>query len=237
MPVLGLVIIFSTAAHAGTGSGKIALGYLATSGNSDTTNLNAQIGLQYLTGKWTDTLDLAAIKSAESGESTAERYNADGKVEYDFTEKNYVFDEAQYTKDLFGGIRQRISDTVGYGRRILNSPTQSLDLQVGAGVRHETTQKPELKRTTDPIGTGQLDYHWQITKNSEFSETAKTEGGESNVFMESVTALKLRIYQNFFAQFSYTVDHNTQVPAGLKKTDTYTAISLSYEFGKQNQEG
>lgn len=232
VPVLGMAVFCSTA-YAGTTGGKVAVGFLATTGNSKTTNLNAQLDLNYTSDKWVDTLKLLGINSSENGSATAERYDADGKAEYNLTQYNYVFDEAEYTKDLFAGIRQRISDTAGYGRRLLTTQKQTLDLQVGGGVRHDTTQKPQLKRTTDAVGTGGLDYHLQITKNSDFSETAKVEGGVSNVFFESDTALKLRIYKNLFAELSYTVDHNSQVPPGTSKTDTYTAINLSYQFGKQ----
>lgn len=232
VPLLGLAL-FCSAAHAGQISGKVAVGFLASTGNSKSTNLNARTDLEYKTEKWVDSLKLLAINSSEGGTSTAERYEVDGKTEYNFTQHDFVFDEAQYTKNLFGGIRQRISNTVGYGRRVIDSHKQTLDLQVGAGVRHDTTQKPELKRSTDAIGIGGLDYELQITKNSSFSETAKVQGGKSNVYMQSETALKLRIYENLFAQLSYTVDHNSQVPPGRAKTDTYTAINLAYEFGKQ----
>lgn len=232
VPLLGLTL-FCSAAHAGSTSGKVALGFLASTGNSKSTNLNARVNLKYKAEEWVDKLKLNAINSSQGGNSTAERYDVDGKTEYNFTKHNFVFDEAQYTKDLFAGIRQRISDTVGYGRRVIDTQKQTLDLQVGAGVRYDTTQKPELKRYTDAIGTGGLDYELQITKNSSFSETAQVQGGQSNVYMQSQTALKLRIYQNLFAQLSYTLDHNSQVPPGRSKTDTYTAINLAYEFGKQ----
>lgn len=233
LPMAGIVMICSSA-HAGTLSGDVGLGLLATTGNSKTTNLNGELNLEYDTGNWVDTLGLSAIKASEDGEATAERYDAMAKAAYNFTDSDYVFDQAEYAKDLFGGIRERISDTAGYGRRILKSDRQKLDVQVGAGLWHKTTQKPELKRTTEAIGTGGLQYELQITENSSFTQQAKVLGGSSNVFLESTTALQLRIYGNLFAKLSFKVDHNTQVPAGTKKTDTYTAVNLTYDFGKKS---
>ncbi len=230
LPVLGAALFCSTAFAANNG-GEISAGYLGTTGNSKTTNLNARIDLHHISEKWVDTLQLKAVNSSEHGDTTAERYDVDGKEEYNLTEQNYLFDEAEYTKDLFGGIRQRIEDTAGYGRRLLDTSRQTLDVQVGAGVRHDTTQKPELKRHTDPVGTGGLEYKLHITDNSDFSEKAKVVGGESNVHFESETALDLRLYKALYVELSYTLDHNTQVPSGKKKTDTYTAVNVAYKFG------
>ena len=47
---------------------------------------------------------------------------------------------------------------------------------------------------------------------------------------ESVTALKARLVGDLALVASYTVKHNTDVPALTEKTDTYTALSLEYVF-------
>jgi putative salt-induced outer membrane protein len=56
------------------------------------------------------------------------------------------------------------------------------------------------------------------------------EAGSENTYFESVTALKARLVGDLALVASYTVKHNTDVPALTEKTDTYTALSLEYAF-------
>ncbi|MGA7801437.1 MAG: DUF481 domain-containing protein [Gammaproteobacteria bacterium] len=233
-PVAGwCLLLLSTPALAAHLSGGADFGYTASSGNSRTSNLDTKLRLRYKSGRWTHKLHLGALASSKSGQSTAERYTGGGKSEYDFSAHNYAFGRVQYIKDLFAGIRQHVSETAGYGRRLLevDGGNQSLDAEVGAGFSQTQEQKPSLKRHSDVIGQLGLNYRYIISKTSRFKQTLTVQSGRANTFMESVTGLHLTIDGNLGAQISYTVDHNTTVPASLSKTDTYTSIALSYQFG------
>lgn len=227
-------LMLPVAAWAGHFKGHVEAGYQASSGNSDTSALNAKASVTYTQGNWTDSLKGSANSASQSGASTAERYTAQGKSEYSFTKNNYVYGQLDYLKDLFGSIRERTSETLGYGRRLLNTPVQTLDAEVGAGLSQSQEQKPSLARHNDVIGQVGLDYQYNITKTSQFEQTVTVQSGSANTFMESETSLRLAIVKNLFAKLSYTVDHNTTTVDNLAKTDTYTAISLSYEFGQKD---
>ena len=84
----------------------------------------------------------------------------------------------------------------------------------------------------DVIGRARLAYKWIFRSDSHFGETLKTESGDSNTFTESVTELRLALVGKLYAQASYTVRQNSKVPAGTEKTDTITAFSLGWTFGK-----
>lgn len=212
--------------------GNVQGGYLASTGNSRSQSLNAAAGVTYTIGNWSHQLKGSATSASQQGSSTAERYTANAKSEYNFTANNYVFGQASFLKDLFGGVRQRTTETVGYGRRLLKTANQTLDAEVGVGLRQEQAQRPSLLWTHDVIGQFNADYTYRISSSSQFEQTVTVQAGSSNTFLESVTALKLAIVGNLFAKLSYTVDHNTSVANNLLKTDTYTAVSLSYQFGQ-----
>jgi putative salt-induced outer membrane protein len=219
-------------ASAGDWSGEAAAGYLATSGNAETSSLNAKFGLNYLAGPWKNALLASAVSSSDEGSSTAERYFVGNKLDYGFTERDYVFLALEFEKDLFGGIRQRTSETVGYGRHLLLGPVHKLDAEIGAGVR-QTEEQLTGDTHDDVIGRGALTYGWKISDSSAFAQLLKTESGESNTYVESVSELKLTIIGSLAAALSYTVKHNTDVPAGTEKTDTFTAVNLAYGFGAE----
>ncbi|MBR9814721.1 DUF481 domain-containing protein [bacterium] len=238
--ICALIISVATpAAAADEWKGKVELGALRTSGNSESESLNAGFALNHKRGNWANKLTAAAFSASQEDDDTgeeqqtAERYTASFKSTYDFSEFNYVFGTVTWEKDLFGGVRERTTETVGYGRRLIATDAHKLDAEIGAGARQQQSQKPDLVRENDAIVRGALNYLWNISKTSQFSQTLLAESGDSNTYSESVTALKLSIVGPTFVNISYTIKNNSDVPAGREKTDTFLALNVSYEFGNQ----
>lgn len=215
--------------HAEGVAGEFGLGLINTSGNSSTQTINGKFVLKHDAAPWHQHFDATALNSSDQDGQTAERYTAGYKLDYDFTETDYAFGTVEYAKDLFGGVREKWVEAVGYGRRVLNSDIHKLDLEIGAGARQQEDQAGV--RSSDAVGRLNGDYRWQIAKTSSFQQRLKVEGGEENVATESISELKLSIVGNVFAALTYTVRHNSEVPAGTERTDTTTAINLSYNFG------
>jgi len=222
-------------------SGEVTAGLVATEGNSETRTANARAEVIYASEAWRNTFNAAAIQSQatqtneltgqEENEVTAERYSLGNKSDFNFTEVDYAFLQLEYEKDLIGGVRERTSETVGYGRKVLTGPAHLLEVEAGLGARQTEEQGTGIG-ADDAILRGRLGYKWNFSETSFFGETIKAESGESNTFTESVTELRLSLIGKLFALGSYTIRANTDVPAGTKKTDTITAFSLGWTFGK-----
>lgn len=227
---LAVLLMLPLTAQAGPWTGELAAGYLATSGNSDTRSLNGKFALTYADLAWKNSFLASAISSADSQGSTAERYSASNKLDFSFTERDYAFAALEWEKDLFGGIRERTSETVGYGRHLLRGPTHLLDVEAGVGAR-QTEAAITGQTEDDLIGRLYGKYVGTISATSSFVQTLKLESGDTNTFTESVSELKANIVGNLAAALSYTVRNNSDVPPGTEKTDTFTAVNLSYAFG------
>lgn len=227
----GLYLSFGgVPAYAAKLSGSADLGYTASSGSSRTSSLNTKLALKYKTGLWTHKVRLTALSASKSSQTTAGRYAGDAKSKYNFSPHNYAFAQIQYIKDLFAGVRQNASETVGYGRRLLHGNGQALDAEIGAGFSQTQEQKPSLARHHNAIAQLGLHYRYTINKTSRLEQRLTVQSGKFNTFMESVTGLRVAINSHLGVQLSYTVDHNSRVPAGLAKTDTYTSVALAYQF-------
>jgi putative salt-induced outer membrane protein len=74
----------------GPWSGKAAVGYLATSGNTENSNLNTSFEVAYKTGKWTHGLNAFAVHATETGATTAEAYELAWKSERNLTEHDFL---------------------------------------------------------------------------------------------------------------------------------------------------
>jgi putative salt-induced outer membrane protein len=218
-------------------SGEASAGLIVTTGNSESETFNAKGEVIYQSRIWRNTLNATAIKTQQTDKvtgieaRTAERYLVGNKTDFNFDERNYAFLQLEYEKDLFGPVRERTSETTGYGRKLLTGPTHTLEAEIGAGARQTEAQGTEEK-DDDLIGRGRVAYKWNFSETSYFTETAKTETGDSNTSAESVTELRVTLIGKLFAVTSYTVRTNSDVPPGTEKTDTITAFNLGWTFNK-----
>ncbi len=209
-------------------SGKTTLGYLATSGNTETSTLNAGFEVGYKTGKWAHTFKAAAVNASEDDVTTAEAYDAGWKSERNLTDHDFLFGRLNWRKDRFGGFDTQFSQTVGYGRRLIDADKHKLNAEVGFGARQSETQLGVKEDET--IFRAGLDYKWLLSETAQFTQDLTAESGDENTYVESVTALKAKLLGDLALVASYTIKHNTDVPPLTEKTDTYTALSLEYTF-------
>jgi len=216
-------------------SGSASLGFLSTSGNTNTTSYNTSFGVAYTKNKWTHAFDAAAngadaaANSAdESDRVTAEAYQADWKSSHDIREHNYLFGLVAWRKDRFSGVNQQLTETIGYGRRIIETPAHLLSAEIGAG--HRSADLSDNASESGVIGRLGLDYKWTFSETSNFEQNIGVESGSDNTYLESVSAVRAKLLGDFAIVLSYTVRHNTDVPFGSEKTDKVTAISLELAF-------
>lgn len=212
----------------GPWEGKVSLGYLSSTGNSENLSVNASAEVAYTSGNWQHIATATAIGAQEDKETTSESYMATWKSEYNLSEDSYVYGRLRWHKDKFSGYDQQITETFGYGRRLLQTDTQLLKAEVGIGLRQSDLRDGTAEDET--ILRGALDYEWQFSETAEFSQDVNVESGSENTFIESVSAVKAKLVGDLALALTYTVHHNTEVPAGSEKTDTFTAISLEYSF-------
>ncbi len=209
-------------------SGSAALGYLATSGNSDSTSGNGKFKLGYDVGVWHHALQAQALGASTSDTTTAEAYALSVKSKYDLSELNYVFGLVDWNKDRFSGYDRQLSELVGYGRRLLNTERHIWNAEVGAGARQSDLRDGTSQSEATILGA--TDYTWKFSETASFIQTLSIESGSDNTYMESVSELKARLVGNIALVASYAIKRNSSVPVGSVKRDTFTAVSLEYGF-------
>lgn len=218
----------------GPWSGKASLGYLATSGNTNSSNLNSAFSVGYAKGKWEHGFHASAIfastEDVVTGDevTTAEAYEAGWKSQLNFSEHNYLFGQVDWRKDRFSGYDQQFAQVLGYGRRLLDKEKHKLNAEIGAGARQ--SDLADGTHEDETIVRGALDYNWKISENSAFQQRLAVESGNENTYTESVTKLSASLIGNLALVASYTIKNNSDVPVGTEETDTFTALSLEYTF-------
>lgn len=209
-------------------AGKATLGYLATSGNTENSTLNSGFEVGYTSGQWAHLLEAAAISASENEKTTAEAYDLGWKSERKITDHDFLFGRLQWRKDNFGAFDTQFSQTLGYGRRLIDNDKHKLNAELGVGARQSELQLGGTESET--IFTAGGYYRWQLSETAEFRQDLTVEAGGENTYTESVTAISVKLLGKLALVASYTIKNNSDVPPLTEKTDTYTALSLEYLF-------
>jgi putative salt-induced outer membrane protein len=212
----------------GPWSGKAALGFLATSGNTESSSLNSAFTVAYATGRWAHSVEASAINSSEENETSAEAYGLGWKTEFNMTERDFLFGRVNWRKDRFSGYEQQMSESVGYGRRLIDTGVHFLNVEIGAGARQADLTDGTSEE--DSILRAGINYQWRFSEFAQFTQDFTAESGAENTYSESVSAVKTRLIGSLALVASYTVRNNSVVPADTENTDTFGAVSVEYEF-------
>ena len=209
-------------------SGKVALGYLATSGNSESENMSLNFSGDYTAEVWHHNLTGRAVRASASGITTAEAYGLSWQSDRDFGEKSYLFARAAWDQDEFSAYDVQMRETVGYGRHFIANDRHTLNGEAGVGYRQaDLRDGSEEDETILRLST---DYAFRFSETAEFKQIFQIESGDSNTYTESVSSLNADVWTNLAVVISYTVKRNSDVPVGIVKKDTFTAVSLEYSF-------
>jgi putative salt-induced outer membrane protein len=139
-----------------------------------------------------------------------------------------MFGRAAWDRDKFSGYDQQLREIIGYGRRFIDTDRHQLNGEIGAGFRQSDLRDGSSEDET--ILRLATDYTFQISETAEFKQVIGIESGDDNTFTESITALKADLWEDLALVFSYTIKNNSDVPPGIEKKDTFTAIALEYSF-------
>jgi putative salt-induced outer membrane protein len=208
--------------------GKAALGYLATSGNTESRSVNAALNIVLARATWTHEFNATAIAATSEEVTTAEAYTAGYEARHDFNEKGYLFTALDWDSDRFSSYDSRISESIGYGRRLVATDRHMLNTEIGAGARQ--LKLVDGTSEHDAILRAALDYAWIISETTRFDQDVTIESGASNTGAVSVSELRARLFGDVSLVLSYRVKRNSDVLPGAEKIDRFSSIALEYTF-------
>jgi len=211
------------------------LGYLATHSSTTNTSLNTELKLGYNTPTWQNRVDLQAISSTTNGQTTAEQYYGAGQTNHLLNQRSYVFGFAGYIHDRFSGYRYQASEVAGYGNRVINTDSQLLKLEVGVGMTQ--AEKITGEGEHSPAARGRELYNWQFSDNGSLSQSLTLEKSNFNLYSQFQTSVQAQLVGNLAFVVSYSLQHNSSVPAGSPQTTSSMSVSVQYTFGSIFKQG
>lgn len=233
--------ITAVASNTITWTRSAELGMVVTSGNSETQTSNAKVAMTRARSIWTQSISLEALNASNTDPltdtkiTTAEKYVANGKVDYNFSPDNFLFGNANYNDDRFSGFDYQATLSSGYGRAILKSEKQSLRGEIGPGIRFFKLSPDPLTATrfaSDDEGILHMAaaYIYTFSEQASFSQDVVVDVGEDVTISEFVSAVSAKIIGELAMKASIKIRNTSEVPAGSEETDTESALTLVYTF-------
>jgi len=214
-------------------SGEGQVGGSVTSGNTKETGIAVGVKLAKDGLKWRHEIDALANFQRTNGVKTREAFRFGYEADYAISEAWYAYGLLQWQRDKFAGIGRRFTESVGIGRILIDSPSVEFEINGGPALRQTrfiaTPTLPERNENRLTFrGSGM--FAWTISEDLRFTEEFGTLAGSGNTTFYSRAALTAALTDVLSARLSFDVEHETNPPPGILKTDTSTRASLVYDF-------
>ena len=228
-----LVVCGAASAEEKAWSDQAEFSLVNTTGNSEVTTISFKNDLKYtfnpkLLGLW----KLGGLYGKSDGDTNAERYFTELRLDYLFTERFYSYGNGGWYKDRFAGIDARWYGGAGVGYKLLTGPTHSLLGEVGLNYTTEDYTDGSSSEFVAARLFGK--YVYNFTEKNSFSQSLEfieDTSRFSNYLLISETALTAALSTNLALKATYTVRYdNEPVPDTFDETDTILGIALVVNF-------
>jgi putative salt-induced outer membrane protein YdiY len=218
-------------------SGEVNVGGSMSTGNSDTTRVDAEIKARYKAGRLEDNYRLLGEFADDSGTTTAQRILASVESRFDVQERLFVFGFLEYDDDKFSGFKYELESALGVGYKVIDDDNLRFLVQAGPGYRYSKFSTPVppaaplLSSSEDGFlvrGSAELEY--DITETTFLSNAFIVTWDSDRTKIENTTALTTTLIGDLSTRLSFNIRHNTDPPLLTKKTDTLSKVSLVYGF-------
>ncbi len=209
--------------------GEVEGGVDLSTGNTDEQTVNAKVELTLDRTLWRHKLNLEGDWTVDRKTTTKQRFLGSYETNYAYSNRAFVFGFLSFEDDRFSGFDYQISESVGAGYKLLDTPRFLLSVEAGPNAR-QSKVKPGGNTEYEYGGRVSSEFEWRLSKSATFSNEVAAFIGSERSSLDSSSALKLKINDRLSGKLSYDVHWDGNVPDGRKSTDTVTRGAVVYDF-------
>lgn len=218
------------------------LGFIFTSGNTETTSANGALNAKQELEKWSNEFTLKALykKDKVNGIETtsADKKFASAQGNYKLENPDHrLFGFASYEDDRFSAFDYQATLAAGWNQKLWSDDTSSFEYSVGPGYsfadRFVTDADGNVTGTESENGIvarGAFAYKYNISETAKFTQTFSTEIGADNTKSRAESAISAKIAGGLSMKVAIKFDHNSDVTGARDNLDTETSVNLVYSF-------
>jgi putative salt-induced outer membrane protein len=209
-------------------TGKGEAGLALADGNSNSRTANARVSVARKVDAWEHSLGLGGLYVRSDGDTTAKRWEATAQTRFDFLPNTFWYGGGRYEEDRFSGFDHQGLVTTGVGRRFIDNDTTSLIGQIGAGYKFWESLGAPNEKDSAVTGVAGVEFKHQLTATTTLFDKFAGEFTADNNFLQNEIGVAVKMTDRVALSLAYALRHNTDPPAGFKKTDRLTTVNLVY---------
>lgn len=211
-------------------SGSLSAGGNRQTGNTDRTSATFDVEA----ARETDFDKLSLLfryNYAEEDDSVTAR-NVYGQIgyDYDITARTYWLLETSLLSDEFRELDLRTTSSAGVGYRWIDR--DDIQLATEAGLTYITRNYESGDDENGLSARLAGIFEWDVSETFSFTEEIRLYPalGNGSDIVKNEAGIKSQITNAWYLHLRHVIDHDTDPPEGLKKTDTKLILSLGYDF-------
>lgn len=209
----------------GTGEAGLAI----AKGNTDSRTLVGKLAAKKAIGEWTVGAGAAFLNGEADGVESAYRYEVFSDVARRLGDRSYLVGSLRNERDHFAANEYQWVASAGYGYEAIKNDRTQLTFEVGPGYRWSKLQGVRV-HNNEAIARGLMGFKHQLNGNVALFDTLLVEAGKDNTFARNEAGVLVKMTEAMALKAGVEHRHNTDVPAGVKKTDTLTTVNVVYGF-------
>lgn len=210
-------------------AGSVDLGGILRTGNTENAGVKGQLKLSYKPDRWEHKGKAEASYLRSEAETLEQRAVLEYEVNYDMTDRVFVFGLANYTDDRFSGFDFETLSSAGLGVRLFEGAPVTWEVTAGPSLRYaEFSDSGETE--TAPGARFTNDISWQVSEGALLANETEVLWDRERVTLENDASLKLRIVEKLSGKLSLNTRYRSNVPEDTESTDTTTRASIVYDF-------
>ncbi len=209
-----------------TGQGE--LGAFRSTGNAQNTGVTVGLALTREGINWRHKLNGRADYQESNGATTREQFLVAYEPNLKLNDRLFAYALGQYERDRFQGFSSRYSASGGLGYDVIVEDDMHLSIKAGPAWRR--TELIGGGSSSNLAGLAALDFDWTVAEGITLTQAASALIQSGSSTYNSDTGAQAKIAGDFSVRVSYSVEHDTNPPAGSVRTDTLSRVTLIYDF-------
>ena len=194
---------------------KASLGFNMTTGDKPTSNIDAELDLNFKKGVWSVTTVSGLQRAKADGATNKNQINFVDQLSYSFNQDdnidNYTYVQSSLQYNQFAAYDSQWLLTVGYGRDWVKSKTFEFSTQLGPGYRL-IHQKDNAGKEQGLAGNASAIFKWPTLLGGVLEQDLTLTEGNAKTTVKSVSSFTTKLKQNLALNLSATV---TYMPAPM----------------------
>lgn len=212
--------------------GSLGLAWVATSGNTDTSSIGLDFGLESKPAPWGFTFGARGNRAEDQGVQTAENYLVTGRAVRKLAKRWDLYGGLAWAKDPFAGFESQSVASAGAIYTAVESERHLLSFDMGLAYTWESRVPPN-EDVDFAGGLFGLSWEWKLGANSKLVERLvflPNFDDSADWRLTSLTAIEAAVNDWLALRFGYEIRHRNEPIGDAEGTDTTSTASVVLNF-------